>query len=45
MEDLISALNTAKDYDHSVIVHVETVKGKGYEKAEKDKSRQKEKNW
>lgn len=37
MEDLISALNTAKDYDHSVIVHVETVKGKGYEKAEKDK--------
>lgn len=37
IEELISTLNTAKDYDHSVIVHVETIKGKGYEKAENDK--------
>ena len=35
--DLINALNLAKEADHSVVVHVHTVKGKGYTPAENDK--------
>ncbi|MCD7810005.1 MAG: 1-deoxy-D-xylulose-5-phosphate synthase [Erysipelotrichaceae bacterium] len=34
--DLISAFNIAKGMNHSVVVHVHTIKGKGYELAEKD---------
>ena len=37
MNDLIQALSTVKDIDHSVVLHVKTIKGKGYPKAEKDK--------
>jgi 1-deoxy-D-xylulose-5-phosphate synthase len=33
---LIDALQTAKDFDHPVLLHVRTVKGKGYEPAERD---------
>lgn len=38
MEELIRALETVKNLDHSVILHVLTKKGKGYERAEKDHS-------
>lgn len=38
MEELIRALETVKNLDHSVILHVLTKKGKGYEPAEKDHS-------
>ncbi|MCD7950864.1 MAG: 1-deoxy-D-xylulose-5-phosphate synthase [Erysipelotrichaceae bacterium] len=34
--DLISAFNMAKGMNHSVVVHVHTIKGKGYPLAEKD---------
>lgn len=34
--DLIEALNMAKQMTHSVVVHVHTIKGKGYSLAEKD---------
>lgn len=37
MDELIRALETAKELDHSVILHVLTVKGKGYPLAEQDK--------
>lgn len=33
---LVDALQTAKDFDHPVLLHVRTVKGKGYEPAERD---------
>ncbi len=33
---LVDALMTAKDYDRPVLLHVRTVKGKGYEPAERD---------
>jgi 1-deoxy-D-xylulose-5-phosphate synthase len=33
---LVNALQTAKDFDHPVLLHVRTVKGKGYEPAERD---------
>jgi 1-deoxy-D-xylulose-5-phosphate synthase len=33
---LVDALRTAKDYDRPVLLHVRTVKGKGYEPAERD---------
>jgi 1-deoxy-D-xylulose-5-phosphate synthase len=33
---LIDALQTAKDFDRPVLLHVRTVKGKGYEPAERD---------
>jgi 1-deoxy-D-xylulose-5-phosphate synthase len=33
---LVDALRTAKDFDHPVLLHVRTVKGKGYEPAERD---------
>lgn len=36
IDNLIAALNAAKAHTHSVIIHVNTVKGKGYEPAEKD---------
>ena len=38
MEELIRALETVKELDHSVILHVITTKGKGYPLAEEDKS-------
>ena len=34
--DLIDAFKKVKDIDHPVLVHFHTIKGKGYEKAEKD---------
>ena len=37
MGELINALTTAKKLDHSVILHVKTIKGKGYPRAEQDK--------
>lgn len=36
MNELISVLETAKAHNHSVLVHVNTVKGKGYNPAEKN---------
>ncbi|HVA33380.1 MAG TPA: 1-deoxy-D-xylulose-5-phosphate synthase, partial [Candidatus Baltobacteraceae bacterium] len=33
---LVDALRTAKDFDRPVLMHVRTVKGKGYEPAERD---------
>lgn len=38
IEELIRALETVKNLDHSVVLHVLTKKGKGYEPAEKDQS-------
>lgn len=35
--DLFNALRLAQEMDHSVVIHVHTVKGKGYALAEKDK--------
>lgn len=35
MESLISVLNAAKEHNHSVLIHVNTKKGKGYDPAEK----------
>ena len=35
--DLLNALEVAKEMDHSVVVHVHTIKGKGYPLAEHDK--------
>ena len=34
--DLIEAFKKVKDIDHPVVVHFHTIKGKGYEQAEKD---------
>ncbi|MDE6723786.1 MAG: 1-deoxy-D-xylulose-5-phosphate synthase, partial [Eubacterium sp.] len=36
VESLISVLNAAKEHNHSVLIHVNTKKGKGYEPAEKN---------
>ena len=36
--ELINAFNAAKDMKHSVVVHVHTIKGKGYTLAENDKT-------
>jgi len=33
---LVDALQTAKDFDRPVLLHVRTIKGKGYEPAERD---------
>jgi 1-deoxy-D-xylulose-5-phosphate synthase len=33
---LVDALRTAKDFKHPVLLHVRTIKGKGYEPAERD---------
>lgn len=38
IETLVEALNTAKTLDAPVVLHVNTVKGKGYDYAEKDPS-------
>ena len=38
LEDLIDALTVAKAHNHSVLIHINTVKGKGYEFAEKNPS-------
>ena len=38
IEELIRALETVKNLDHSVVLHVLTKKGKGYEPAAKDRS-------
>lgn len=38
LDDLIDALSVAKAHSHSVLIHVNTVKGKGYEFAEKNPS-------
>lgn len=39
LDSLIDALNVAKAHNHSVLIHINTVKGRGYEPAEKDPSR------
>ncbi|MDE6124567.1 MAG: 1-deoxy-D-xylulose-5-phosphate synthase [Eubacterium sp.] len=39
MESLISVLTAAKTHSHSVLIHVNTVKGKGYNPAEKNPTR------
>ena len=36
LEDLIDALTVAKAHTHSVLIHINTVKGRGYEFAEKN---------
>ena len=36
---LIEAFERVKDTDHPVVVHIHTLKGKGYERAENDKER------
>ena len=36
IESLVSVLNAAKAHNHSVIIHINTVKGKGYNFAEKN---------
>jgi 1-deoxy-D-xylulose-5-phosphate synthase len=33
---VVDALRTAKDFNHPVLLHVRTIKGKGYEPAERD---------
>lgn len=39
LDALIDALNVAKAHNHSVLIHINTVKGKGYDFAEKDPSK------
>lgn len=39
LEELIDALNVAKAHNHSVLIHVNTIKGKGYEYAEQNPSK------
>ena len=39
IEDLIDVLNAAKAHNHSVLVHINTVKGKGYSYAENNPSK------
>ena len=39
LEALIAAFKKVKDIDHPIVVHLNTLKGKGYEKAETDKER------
>lgn len=36
IESLVNVLNAAKAHNHSVIIHINTVKGKGYDFAEKN---------
>lgn len=36
IESLVTVLNAAKAHNHSVIIHINTVKGKGYDFAEKN---------
>lgn len=39
LETLVDVLNAAKAHNHSVLIHINTVKGQGYTHAEKDPSR------
>lgn len=39
LEELIEALKVAKAHNHSILIHVNTVKGKGYDFAEKNPSK------
>lgn len=39
LDSLIDALSVAKAHNHSVLIHINTVKGKGYEFAEKNPSK------
>ena len=39
LEALIAAFKKVKDIDRPIVVHINTLKGKGYEKAETDKER------
>ena len=39
LDALIDALSVAKTHNHSVLIHINTVKGKGYEFAEQDPSK------
>lgn len=39
LDSLIDALKVAKAHNHSVLIHINTVKGKGYEFAEKNPSK------
>lgn len=39
ISSLIEAFQAVKDIDHPIVVHINTLKGKGYEPAEKDKER------
>ena len=39
LEALIAAFKKVKDINHPIVVHINTLKGKGYEKAETDKER------
>lgn len=39
MDALIDVLNVAKVHNHSVLIHINTVKGKGYDFAEKNPSK------
>ncbi len=39
LDALIDVLNAAKAHNHSVLIHINTVKGKGYDFAEKDPSK------
>ncbi len=39
VEALIEAFQKVKDIDHPIVVHINTLKGKGYAPAEKDKER------
>lgn len=39
ISSLIGAFQAVKDIDHPIVVHINTLKGKGYELAEKDKER------
>ena len=38
IEELIKAFKSVKDIDHPVVVHINTLKGKGYKPAETDKA-------
>lgn len=37
IDELVNTLSKVKDIDHPVVIHVHTIKGKGYEFAEKNK--------
>lgn len=39
LDALIDVLNVAKVHNHSVLIHINTVKGKGYDFAEKNPSK------
>ena len=39
LEELVSTLSKVKDIDHPVVVHVHTIKGKGFKQAEENKEK------